>query len=97
MAAAAYPVTFEVEYPASQGRLGVFFRFILVIPHIIILYLLWIVLFATTIIAWFGILITGNYPEGLWRFAVGVLRWGARVGAYYSLLTDRYPPFSLAP
>ena len=90
------PVRFEVDYPASQSPVTVFFRLILVIPHVAILFFLGIVLLATTVIAWFGILFTGNYPEGLWRFAVGTLRWSARVGAYVSLLTGEYPPFSLS-
>ena len=50
------------------------------------------------IVAWFAILLTGNFPRGLFDFVVGVLRWGLRVSAYAFLLTtDRYPPFSLAP
>ena len=50
-----------------------------------------------TILAWLLILLTGRYPQGLFEFVVGVLRWGTRVGAYAFLLTtDRYPPFRLS-
>ena len=50
------------------------------------------------VIAWFAIMITGSYPQGLFNFVVGVMRWGVRVEAYMLLLTtDRYPPFSLSP
>jgi hypothetical protein len=49
----------------------------------------------TTVIAWFAILFTGRYPEGLYRFGVGVLQWNLRVEAYVLLLRDEYPPFSL--
>ena len=52
--------------------------------------------FVVTLIAWFAILFTGKYPEGMFRFVVGVMRWGYRVQAYAIILTtDRYPPFSL--
>jgi Domain of unknown function (DUF4389) len=50
------------------------------------------------IVAWFAILFTGRYPQGIHDFVVGVLRWALRVAAYaFLLVTDRYPPFSLAP
>jgi hypothetical protein len=51
--------------------------------------------FITTIIAWFSILFTGNFPETLYRFGIGVMRWNARLEAYLLLLRDEYPPFSL--
>jgi len=49
----------------------------------------------TTVIAWFSILFTGSYPEGLYDFGVGALRWRIRVEAYFLLMVDEYPPFSL--
>ena len=60
--------------------------------------LLFMALIVSVIIAWFAILFTGRYPRGLFDFAEGVLRWGNRVEAYaFLLVTDRYPPFRLAP
>jgi len=90
-----YPVTYELAYPEQMSRLTTFFRAILVIPHYIIVYFLQIALSVITFIAWFAILFTGQYPRGMFSFAVGVLRWQQRVIAYYALLTDAYPPFSM--
>ena len=86
------PVRFDIEYTSPHRRLGVFFRPILIIPHIIVLALLWLLQYLVTIVGWFAILLTGNYPRGLWKFSVGVLRWNARVGAYLGL-----PDRSLSP
>jgi hypothetical protein len=73
-------------------------KWFLAIPHYIVLFFLWIAAIVVVIIAWFAILFTGRYPRGMFDFVQGVIRWGARVGAYaFVLVTDRYPPFSLAP
>jgi len=73
-------------------------KWLLVIPHIIVLAVLSVAAFFAVVIAWFAILITGQYPRGLFDFVVGVARWWLRVEAYAALLvTDRYPPFSLSP
>jgi hypothetical protein len=73
-------------------------KWFLAIPHFIVLVFLWIAMIVAVIIAWFAILFTGRYPKGLFDFVQGVIRWGARVVAYaFVLVTDRYPPFRLAP
>jgi hypothetical protein len=73
-------------------------KWILAIPHYIVLFVLWIAAIVVVIIAWFAILFTGRYPRGLFDFVEGVIRWGVRVIAYaFLLVTDRYPPFALTP
>ncbi len=73
-------------------------KWLLAIPHYIMLFFLAIAAFVVIIIAWFAILFTGRYPQGLFDFVVGVMRWGNRVQGYaFILITDRYPPFSLNP
>jgi hypothetical protein len=72
-------------------------KWFLAIPHYIVLFFLWIAAIVVVIIAWFAILFTGRYPRGMFDFVQGVIRWGVRVVAYaFVLVTDRYPPFSLA-
>jgi hypothetical protein len=66
-----------------------------VIPQIIALCFIGIAWVLTAVIGWFAILLTGAYPEGLYRFAIGYLRWSLRVEAYLLLMHDDYPPFSL--
>ena len=90
-------VTGTLEAPLS-GWLWLV-KWLLVIPHVIVLLFLWIAVFFLTVVAFFVILFTERYPRGIFDFNVGVLRWTWRV-TYYSygaLATDRYPPFSLAP
>ena len=91
----AYPVTFDVGYPEQSNRWSVAFRLILAIPQIIVLALVLLAWLVTVVIAWFAILFTGRYPEGLYGFGVGVQRWTLRVQAYLFLIRDEYPPFSL--
>ena len=90
-----YAVTFQVDHPERLSRLLIFVKWLLIIPHIIVLYLLLLAWMVTVVIAWFAILFTGRYPEGLFNFAVGVFRWSMRINVYYYLLRDEYPPFSL--
>jgi Domain of unknown function (DUF4389) len=102
--AADYPPFGEGEYPVNlaitpadhYNRLSVFFRTILVIPHIVVLFFLFIALYVVTVIAWFAILFTRRYPAGMFNFSVGVIRWSTRVSAYLYLFVDEYPPFSLS-
>lgn len=90
-----YPAYLMLTPPAEpRDRLTIFFRIVMALPHIVILWGLGIAWAITSIIAWFAILFTGNYPETLYFFAVDVLRWSTRVEAYLLLLRDEYPPFS---
>jgi hypothetical protein len=100
----AYPPFGDDQYPASvdvidpaepRDRVSVGFRLLLAIPHFIVLFFVMIGWCVTTIVAWFLILFTGEYPAGLYEFGVGSLRWLIRVQAYLLLLVDDYPPFSL--
>lgn len=73
-------------------------KWLLAIPHYVVLFFLWIGAVVAVIVAWFAILFTGRYPRGLFDYVVGVIRWHNRVVGYaLILLTDRYPPFRLAP
>ena len=92
-----YPVTYDVEYPEELSRWLIFVKLILAIPHIIVLALLFIGALIALTVAWFAILFTKRFPESLFIFLVGVLRWQYRVSAYTNLLRDEYPPFSLEP
>jgi hypothetical protein len=90
-----YPATIEIVDPAGpRDRVSVGFRLILGIPHFIIVACLVVVWWVTAMIAWLLILFTGEYPEPLYKFAVGTLRWMLRVEAYMLLMVDEYPPFS---
>ncbi len=94
-AAGPYPVHLNVEYPEHLSRWLIFVKWLLIIPHLIVLSVLGLAAYVVLWIAWFAILFTGHYPKGLFDFAVGVLRWGVRVNIYANLMTDVYPPFSL--
>jgi len=91
-----YPLDLQIQPADEHNRLTTFFRIILVIPHAIVLFFLGIAAGVLTVVAWFAILITGQYPEAFYEFVVGVLRWSARVTAYMYLFVDEYPPFSLS-
>ena len=71
-------------------------KWLLALPHYVVLFFLWVAAILCVVMAWFAILFTGRYPRGLFEFVTGVFRWSLRVWAYAFLLTtDRYPPFSL--
>ncbi len=92
-----YPVTVTGELSDPPGQWQWLFKWLLVIPHSIVLYFLGIAAGVVTIIAFFAILFTGKYPKSLFDFVAGYWRWTWRVGFYsYGVLgTDKYPPFSL--
>jgi hypothetical protein len=92
-------VHLDLDYPDAErdhNRWLPLVKWLLAIPHYIVLFFLSIGAFFAVVIAWFAILITGRYPRGLFDYVVGVGRWWLRVQAYaFLLVTDRYPPFSL--
>ncbi|MGD9753025.1 MAG: DUF4389 domain-containing protein, partial [Acidimicrobiia bacterium] len=97
---AALPVqlTARLDEPLSRWRWLV--KWLLAVPHVIVLLFLWVAFAVLTVVAWFAIVVTGRYPRPLFAFNVGVLRWTWRVQYFAStggLGTDRYPPFSLGP
>jgi hypothetical protein len=96
----AQRVRLELDYPDAERDLNRWLplvKWLLAIPHFIVLFFLTVGAFFAVIIAWFAILFTGRYPRGLFDYVVGVGRWWLRVEAYaFLLLTDRYPPFSLS-
>ena len=96
-AAAGYPLRYDVEYPEELSRWLIFVKWLLVIPHTIILYALSVAAGVMGFIAFFAILFTKRYPRGLFDFVVNVNRWNANVMAYQMLFRDEYPPFSWEP
>ncbi len=92
-------VHLEIDYPDVEQDLNRWLplvKWLLAIPHFIVLMVLWVIAIIAVVIAWFAILLTGRYPRALFDYAVGVGRWGLRVYAYaFLLVTDQYPPFSL--
>jgi hypothetical protein len=92
-------VQLDYPYPDAKRELNRWLplvKWLLAIPHYIVLLLLYLAAVVLVIGAWFAILFTGRYPRGIFDFVEGVIRWHNRVVAYaFTLVTDRYPPFSL--
>jgi hypothetical protein len=91
-----YPISYEAEFNAQPNRWTTFFRLILAIPWLIVA-VFWGILFAFThFFAWIAVIVLGRYPEGLYNFNSGVVRFGIRVAAWIYLQTDAWPPFGIS-
>ena len=91
-------VHLDIEDPEDLNRFLPLVKWLLAIPHYIVLMVLGLISFVVIVIAWFAILFTGRYPRALFDFNLGVARWSVRVNAYaFALMTDQYPPFRLSP
>ncbi|HSS03624.1 MAG TPA: DUF4389 domain-containing protein [Solirubrobacterales bacterium] len=91
-----YPVAYEADFNPEPNRWTTFFRLILAIPWLIVAYVYLIAAFFTHIFAWVAVVILGRYPEWLYNFNSGVIRYLIRVYAWAYLQTDAWPPFGLA-
>ena len=92
-------VHLDIAYPepGSLNRFLPLIKWLLALPHWIIISILGVIALVVTVIGWLLIIITGSYPRGMFDFVVGVMRWALRVEVYaVGLMTDRYPPFRLA-
>ena len=87
-------VTFR--YPEELSRWQPLVKWLLAVPHYVVLFFLIIAAIVAVVVGFFAVVVTGEYPEGIRDFLVGVSRWTLRVQAYVGLLTDEYPPFSLS-
>jgi Domain of unknown function (DUF4389) len=94
-------VVLDLPYPDVRRDLNRWLpivKWLLAIPHYVVLAFLWLAALVAVVIAWFAILFTGRYPRGLFDFVAGVIRWTNRVIGYaFALVTDEYPPFRLSP
>jgi Domain of unknown function (DUF4389) len=91
-----YPAALEISYPAELNRWLPLVKWLLVIPHFIVLFFVGIGAFFVAVYGFFAVLFTGRWPRGAFDYLVGTFRWVYRVVAYFHLMTDAYPPFSLA-
>jgi hypothetical protein len=91
-----YPARLEIDYPTELNRWLPLVKWLLAIPHYFALFFVGIGACVVVIISFFAVLFTGRWPRGMFDFLVGTFRWGYRVAAYVHLMTDAYPPFSLA-
>lgn len=91
-----YPITYEVDFNPTPNRWTTFFRLLLAIPWLIV-GVFWGILFLFThFFAWVAVVILGRYPQWLYEFNSGVLRFGIRVSAWIALQTDEWPPFGIS-
>jgi hypothetical protein len=92
-----YPIRFDADYEVERNRLTTFFRPLVAIPWILWAYIYGIAASVVVIIAWFAVLFTKRYPEGMYSFVANYLRFQTRVGGFFALLTDELPPFGGGP
>ena len=91
-----HPARLEIAYPAELNRWLPLVKWLLVIPHLIVLAFVALGAFFVAIFAFFAVLFTGRWPRGAFDYMVGTFRWAYRVSAYFHLMVDAYPPFSMA-
>jgi hypothetical protein len=91
-----YPARLEISYPSELNRWLPLVKWLLVIPHLFVLCFVGIGAVFVAVYAFFAVLFTGRWPRGAFDYLVGTFRWALRVAAYFHLMTDAYPPFSLA-
>ncbi len=89
------PAILSMAPPVMLNRWLPLVKWLLLIPQYIVVFFLLIGVYVVSIVAFFGVIFTGKWPEGMKRFVIGVVRWSARVSMYQYFLTDVYPPFSL--
>lgn len=89
-----YPVQYEADYVEQRSRLTTFFRFLTVIPASLLTILYVFAAEVVVFVAWFAIVFTGRYPEGMYKFVAGAVRNASRLTGYQYLLTDKYPPWN---
>jgi Domain of unknown function (DUF4389) len=92
-----FPLRFDVEYPGQLNRWLPLVKWLLAIPHLLIVYALFAVAQVLWLIAFFAILFTTRYPRELFTFVENIYRWNANISAYIYLMRDEYPPFSWEP
>jgi hypothetical protein len=93
MSTVPYPIQLGSDGAVERSRVTVFFRFLLVIPHHVVLWFYGIAVVVVLVVSWFAALILGRVPEGMHGFMAGYLRYSTRVSAYSLYLADPYPPF----
>ena len=93
--AAGYPMRLDIDHQEEYARFMPLVKWLLAIPHYLVLILLAIGAFFAVVISWFAVVFTRRYPRGLFDYVVGFYRWAVRVNAYVFLLVDPYPPFTL--
>jgi hypothetical protein len=91
-----YPVTYEADYQKDRNRLTTFFRLIVAVPWILVAYVYLLAQTVVVIVAWFALVLLGRYPEAMYDFVGGILRFSMRVTAFLTLQTDAWPSFGIS-